>query len=141
VALKVGAVILAIVMVLGGVWVVRTLMDVPGQRLAETCARGPWAVGSITAAGGPDAAADDPNAVAPYTAYPALTGMWLSDLRGHATGAGDDDLARSAFLAFRGGLVNNLEELHTVERRCVDHRNEHGVSPDPRPIFANAQRD
>lgn len=136
---KVTAGVLAVAMVLGGVWVVRTMMDLPGRQLAEICANGPWAVGSITAAGGADAAADDPDALAPYTTYPALTAMWLVDLRGAATGAGDDDLARTAFLAYRGGLVADLGHLETVEQRCADHRAEHAVPPNPRDVFANAR--
>ena len=138
VALKISAGVLAVAVVLGGVWVVRAMMDLPGRQLAETCATGPWAVGSITAAGGAGAAADDPDALAPYTSYPALTAMWLADLRGAATGAGDQELARAAFLAYRGGLVADLDHLDTVERRCADHRDAHRVRPNPRDIFANA---
>jgi len=137
--LKVVAGLLAVGMVVGGVWVVRTMMDVPGQQLAETCAGGPWAIGSITDAGGPESAADDPDALTPYTAYPALTVMWLVELRGAATGAGDEDLARAAFMAYRGGLVADLDHLHTVERRCADHRDDHRVPPNPRDIFVNAR--
>lgn len=84
---------LAVGLVLGGVWIVRTMMDLFGRQRAETCA------------------------------------------------AGDDDLARTAFLAYRGGLVVNLDHLATVEQRCAAYRAEHGVAPNHHNIFVNARSD
>jgi len=133
--LKIGAVALIIVVLGFAAWGVIRLMEAPDTKLARTCATGPWALQTITDAGGPDAAAADPTVLEPYTRLPAVTGIWLTDLRAHATGAGQSDLARRAFLVSRGGISRNVDHLAAIERSCAAHLEATGTPPDPRTSF------
>lgn len=134
-ALKIGAALLAVVILGFATWGVIRMMEAPDQKLARTCATGPWALQTITDAGGPDAVADQPEALEPYTRLPAVTGIWLTDLRADASGAGQPDLARRAFLVLRGGFARNVDHLAAIERACADHLEATDTPPDPRSSF------
>jgi hypothetical protein len=119
-----------------GWWLVDGLMEEPGRRLAALCATGPAAHQPIVAAGGPAAAAAEPEVLAPYTRVPALTERWLGDVRGQASRSDDRELTRAAFLALRaGGVGRSLSHLAEVERRCAVHMEAHEVPPAPADWF------
>ncbi len=134
-ALKISTAVL-VVLVLGfATWGVVRLMEAPDQKLARTCATGPWALQTITAAGGPDAVEASPEALEPYTRLPAVTGIWLTDLRAHASGADRPELARQAFLVLRGGFIRNVDHLAAIEQACAAHLEATGTAPDPNSSF------
>jgi hypothetical protein len=129
-------VLVAVGLVVGGWRLVTNLLAAPQEQLVATCAGGPYSHGTITAAGGPEAAADDETALRPYTRAPALTTRWFGYLRDAASRAGDRDLARTALSAERaqpGDLP--LDHLATIEQRCATYLTEAGVDPSPREWF------
>lgn len=138
--LKLASVAVAFGMALGFGWITHELVEAPGKQLARTCALGPAAMGPITAAGGPDGLSAAPTAMRPYTRLPALTDLWLTDLRAHAAAAGDEALTHHALLVLRGSIQRNIEQLAGIEGLCAQHMTDKQIVPAPRSWFLGGEK-
>jgi hypothetical protein len=129
------AVLGAVVLLVAAGWVVYRLQQDPSLQLATACARSPFGLGTITAAGGPAAVDDEHPAMRPYRRVPALTAQEIGALRTLGSRANDREMSTAAFRTMRAGSGDRTANYAHLEALCAARMEPFGLAPDPKDWF------
>lgn len=114
--------LLATAALLGTWWVGQAYLQGRERALADACADSPFAIGSVTAAGGPEEiTAPDHPALDPYRGDPEGRTAAALRIRDHAALLDDRTLATAAVNVARDGPFVTVVDIARVERACAGY--------------------
>lgn len=110
-------------------WIVEAFLMGRGRAVAEACLDSPFASGSVTAAGGPDAITEpDADALAPYRGDPEGRDAAALRIRDRASLLGDRSFATAAAAVTMGGPFETRVEIARIEAGCRRHLEAEGLA-------------